>query len=400
MPQSDNITENTHNNGDAQSRKQSRSQSQSQRQKRAEIAILGAGVMGLSCAVALVERGVKAITIYDPQPLNSAASHQNASTSTNSNTDQTTNASAKAGGMLAPYSEIEHMDMRWVAAGLRGIERWRTLSAYLETGFVQNGSLLIANAPDRHSLERFRHHLPHEKRDYCAPHMIEPMLPEKFKAALYLEEEAHLEPQKTLRALMEYLSDKVSFVQKAIQSPAAMKDIKADHILDCRGMGAAAAQPHLRGVKGETAIVRNPEFSLSRPVRIMHPRYPLYVVPRPAHIFMIGATVIESDEAQSVSLKSSMELMSALYSLHSSFGEAQILEFSAGIRPSYADNLPKIGVSGRIISANGLFRHGYLLAPVMAGAIAEYICDNKKNDDWDLFYDAKSSHQADDQRAA
>jgi glycine oxidase len=390
MPQSDNISDHTHNNGDAQSRQQSHSHSQ----ERAEIAILGAGVMGLSCAMALVERGVKAITIYDPQPLNSAASHQNASSNASSN------ASAKAGGMLAPYSEIEHMDMRWVAAGLKGIARWRALSAYLEIGFVQNGSLLIANAPDRHSLERFRHHLPYEKRDYCAPNMIEPMLPEKFKAALYLKEEAHLEPQKTLRALMEYLSDKVSFVQKAIESTVAMKDIKADYILDCRGMGAAEIQPHLRGVKGETAIVRNAEFSLSRPVRLMHPRYPLYIVPRPAHIFMIGATVIESDAAQSVSLKSSMELMSALYSLHSSFGEAEVLEFSAGIRPSYADNLPRIGVSGRVISANGLFRHGYLLAPVMAETIAEYICYNKKNDDWDLFYDAKNDNQADDQRAA
>jgi glycine oxidase len=110
----------------------------------------------------------------------------------------------------------------------------------------------------------------------------------------------------------------------------------------------------------------------------MHPRYPLYIVPRENHEFMIGATVIES-AGQNISLKSAMELLSAAYSLHPSFAEAEIIDIRAGIRPAYADNLPRIRVEGNIIRCNGLFRHGFLLAPVMARCVADFI-DGKQNE--------------------
>lgn len=144
-----------------------------------------------------------------------------------------------------------------------------------------------------------------------------------------------------------------------------------DEVIDCRGLASESQASELRGVKGETAIVRNPEFSLLRPVRIMHPRYPLYVVPRADHVFMIGATVIESDANETVSVKSSMELMSALYMLHPSFGEAEIIEFQAGLRPSYRDNLPRVSVTDGVVSVNGMYRHGYLFAPIMANAVVK-----------------------------
>lgn len=338
------------------------------------IAILGAGIMGLSCAYRLVYAqthgclsGKYKISLYDPKGLSAS------------------NASWMAGGMLAPYSEIEHMDARWVEAGLSGISYWENIS--LDTGFKKNGSLLIAHPEDRHALERFAAHLP--VQDYeikRIPRELESTLPDKFKSGLYLQQEAHLEPRRAISALTEYLKDKITVIKQA----AAPETLDANIIIDCRGMGDP--QNDLRGVKGEIAIVRNPEFTLMRPVRIMHPRYPLYIVPRPDHIFMIGATVIESDEGDTVSLRSSMELMSALYTLHPSFGEAQILEFSAGIRPSYPDNLPHIKCEDHIIRANGLFRHGFLLAPLMADAIAMHI-DGQKHENWDLLTHGKQTDQ-------
>ena len=105
----------------------------------------------------------------------------------------------------------------------------------------------------------------------------------------------------------------------------------------------------------------------------MHPRYPLYIVPRRDNIFMIGATIIESSANPNVSLRSAMELMSALYTIHRSFGEAEIITLTAGIRPAYPDNLPKITTHKNIITAGGLFRHGYLLAPLIAEAITAHI---------------------------
>ncbi len=184
--------------------------------------------------------------------------------------------------------------------------------------------------------------------------------------------EAHLHPQKAMQAMLKALPNKHA---KAIEPNQESKN--ADWIIDCRGMAGAKDTPNLRGVKGEILIVHNPEFKLSRPLRLMHPRYPLYIVPRDGGIFMIGATIIESDEGNYVAIRSGMELMSALYSIDRSFGDAKILEMKSGIRPSYPDNLPRIHTNGNIISANGLYRRGFLFSPVMAQTIAHYIADEK-----------------------
>ena len=158
-----------------------------------------------------------------------------------------------------------------------------------------------------------------------------------------------------------------------------------DWTIDCRGMAAKDAE--LRGVKGETLIVRNTDFELTRPVRLMHPRYPLYIVPRGDGIFMIGATIIESGDNENVSIRSGMELMSALTLLSPSFMDAEILDIRAGVRPAYADNLPrmKIDKTANKILCNGLFRHGYLLAPVIAECAADYIM-GRKNEFTPLFW--------------
>jgi glycine oxidase len=319
------------------------------------IAILGGGIMGLSAAYALETRGHR-ITLFDPAGFPAS------------------NASFIAGGMLAPYAEIEHMSAEWIAAGLHGIALWRDFAKGRAIEFHQNGSYLIAHADDQYILDRFAAHLPENAGAHKAAREIEPALQERFKAGLYLPDEAHLHPAKTMAALYAALQNKITFEHSA----AEPSNIAAhyDTVIDARGI--ALNNPELRGVKGEIVIVRNPEFTLTRPVRLMHPRYPLYIVPREGNIFMIGATQIESDGGAHVTLRSAMELMSALYALHPSFGEAKILETLSGVRPAYPNNLPRIRQSGNIITAGGLFRHGYLLSPVMAEAIADLL-ENREN---------------------
>ena len=129
----------------------------------------------------------------------------------------------------------------------------------------------------------------------------------------------------------------------------------------------------LRGVRGEMLLLRTPEVALSRPVRLLHPRIPVYVVPRADHFFMVGATMIESDAAGPVTARSMMELLNAAYALHPAFGEAEIVETGVGLRPAYPDNLPRVKRKGSEISINGLYRHGFLLAPAMARNAAELI---------------------------
>ena len=86
---------------------------------------------------------------------------------------------------------------------------------------------------------------------------------------------------------------------------------------------------------------------------------------------MIGATMLESADKGGVSVRSAIELLSAAYALHPAFGEAEILEMRADVRPAFPDNEPRIVERGGRIYVNGLYRHGFLLAPDFARRAAE-----------------------------
>ena len=120
-------------------------------------------------------------------------------------------------------------------------------------------------------------------------------------------------------------------------------------------------------------IVETAEVELARPVRLIHPRWPLYVIPRGNNKFMLGATSIEAEDT-GVSVRSALELLGAAYAVHPAFAEARILEFGSGLRPAYPDNLPRITIEGQTRSSvNGLYRHGFLLAPALAELTLAYV---------------------------
>jgi glycine oxidase len=87
---------------------------------------------------------------------------------------------------------------------------------------------------------------------------------------------------------------------------------------------------------------------------------------------MIGATSIESEDDR-VSVRSALELLSAAYAVHPAFGEARIVELGAGLRPAFPDNLPRIAIADKRIEVNGLYRHGFLLAPALAELTVAYL---------------------------
>jgi glycine oxidase len=147
-------------------------------------------------------------------------------------------------------------------------------------------------------------------------------------------------------------------------SMATLKDFDGS-VIDCRGIAARDACPDLRGVKGEIIIVETKEIELSRPIRLVHPRWPLYIVPRAGNRFLIGATSIEADD-EGVSVRSALELLTGAYAVHPAFAEARIVDIGAALRPAFPDNLPRVTVNHSRISVNGLYRHGFLLAPALA----------------------------------
>jgi glycine oxidase len=204
---------------------------------------------------------------------------------------------------------------------------------------------------------------------------LEPDLAARFGRGLLYADEGHMEPRRVLAFLVGEIRRFGGSLRfgTAVPSPVWRAGSDGGVVIDCRGLAARDDLPMLRGVRGEMAVLRSREVTLTRPVRLLHPRFGLYVVPWSDHRYMVGATVIERDDAGPVTLRSALDLLGTAYALHPGFGEAEILELSAGVRPAFPDNVPKIIAKGRRLIVNGAFRHGYLLAPVMAEIAANHL---------------------------
>ena len=316
------------------------------RQHQLSAIVIGAGVAGLCAAVTLAERGA-AVTLYERwESLGDAA------------------ASWLAGGMLAPFCEAESADASIVAPGLAAIDWWESRVP----GVMRNGTLVVASGRDAGEIARFGRRTsgaqPLDAEDIKA---LEPDLAARFRQGLHFAGEAHLDPRQALGALAE----RFERLGGTIHFGCDIKPERAegDVVLDCRGI--AGDEPQLRSVRGEMLILRTHEIHLERPVRLLHPRMPVYVVPRADGLFMVGATMIESEASGGPTLRSAVELMNTAYALHPAFAEAEVLELKAGRRPAFPDNLPRVTRSGRIVSVNGLYRHGFLLAPDCAAKAAD-----------------------------
>jgi glycine oxidase len=316
--------------------------------RKQSIAVRGAGVVGLWQALTLARRG-HAVTLYE----RSAQAFTEA-------------CSPYAGAMLAPRCEEESAEAVIRELGTRGIALWRETYP----GTFANGTLVVALHRDRAELDRFaRMTGGHRRLSPAELAAFEPALADRFAGALYYPEEAHLAPEGALH----FLLDQVQAEGVALRFGEAEVPRDVDLVIDCRGLAARDKLTTLRGVRGERIVVKSHEVSLARPVRLLHPRFPLYVVPWGDGLYMIGATVIESEETGPISVRSALDLLSAAYALNPAFAEAEIVRQGAGARPAFPDNRPRIIVTKEYIYVNGLYRHGFLLAPVLAELVAAYI---------------------------
>ena len=274
-----------------------------------------------------------------------------------------------AGGMLAPWCEREASEPVVTRLGIRALDLWR--DELPDTPF--NGSLVVAHARDRADFDRFaKFTTDYQRLDAGGIAALEPSLGGRFRDALFFAHEGHVEPRRVLPKLHDKLREAGGTIK--FETNCEPDDLTNERglTIDCRGLGARDKFPELRGVKGEMIIVQTDEVQLSRPVRLMHPRWPLYMIPRDDNHFMIGATSIESEDDR-VSVRSALELLSAAYALHPAFGEARIVEIGVGLRPALPDNLPRIAIDNDRISVNGLYRHGFLLAPALAELTLNYV---------------------------
>jgi glycine oxidase len=334
-----------------------------------KIRILGAGVAGLTTAYEFARAGQTVEIVERAQGPGLGCSHL-------------------AGGMLAPWCEEEGAEPLVLEWGREGIEYWTNVVPAAEV----KGTLVVAPARDRADLIRFsRLTNGFEWLDAKGIGDREPDLAGRFDQALFFAGEAHLDPRRAIALLAARLRESEN-VRFRFGTAAEALTEPADWIIDCRGFAARSALPDLRGVKGEMLVLKTREISLERPVRLLHPRYPVYVVPRGDGRFMVGATVIENEDTR-VTARSMLELLSAAYALHPAFGEAEIIETGADLRPAFPDNLPRIRRDGRVIRVNGLYRHGFLLAPALARRAAAAVLHDA------YFPEVMDAHPGERQRA-
>lgn len=324
---------------------------QTTRRPDSPVSIIGAGIAGAWQALLFAQAG-HSVTLHE-----------------RSDAGMTDATSHWAGGMLAPYCEAEVSEPIISRLGLRSLDIWRR--ELPDTPF--NGSLVVAHPRERNDFERFaRMTEGHRRLDAAGLAALEPSLEGRFRDALFFPTEGHVEPRRVLPKLHERILAAGGTIK--FGSDVTAQDLQGLEglVIDCRGLSARDEQSELRGVKGEMILIETGEVQLARPVRLIHPRWPLYVIPREDNLFMLGATSIEAEDT-SVSVRSALELLGAAYAVHPAFGEARIVEFGSGLRPAYPDNLPRIGVRGSKISINGLYRHGFLLAPALAELTLFYV---------------------------
>ena len=310
-----------------------------------EIAIAGAGLVGRLLGRELVQRGVQ-VTLYER--------------SLHGNPQGAFHVSA---AMLAPLSELPESSNEIWELSRTSMRAWPEILDPLGVPYAMEGSIVVAHAQDEKLLEHFARSL--IRRGVTAARWldreelqnIEPELSNIFQRALFLPGEGWIENRCLHRAL-EALCGTIRYGHEV-----KPEDLDADVVCDCRG--ALADDPELRGVLGEVLRVYAPEVQLSYPIRIMHPRYQIYIAPRPRQHYVIGATQIENQARSRIAIRSMLELLSAGFVVHSGFAEAEIVEIGVGLRPAYPDNLPRIRWRGNVLSINGLYRHGYLIAPAI-----------------------------------
>lgn len=333
------------------------------------IGIAGAGVLGRLLAWRLSRAGHR-VTVFDlaSGPLGRGA------------------AGWTAAGMLSPSAELECADQRVFRDGVDSIRMWEDIIRDLPGApdFDGRGSLLLAHRADAGAAHRLVDLIAHKAPDGYGPQALTPpalaeLEPDIHGPALawFLPHEGAINPVQLMQALQEGAKDVIWMWSQQVDevgpghvnSSGSRHDF--DHVFDARGLGQRPANGQgtgctdVRGVRGEIFLLHAPDVSLGRPIRVLHPRHRVYVVPRRDHHFIVGASEIESEDRSPVSLRTTVELLATAHSALPGLAEARLVHTETNLRPALRDNLPRIEQAPGLTRINGLFRHGWMIAPAM-----------------------------------
>lgn len=346
----------------------------------ADLVVLGAGVIGLSAAWRASGAGLDVLV------LDGGSAER---------------ASEVAAGMIAPVGEALWGENALLAAALASAGAWPGFAAELtdasgiEVPYRRCGSVHVGLDRDEAAELRRRHEL-HDELGLEARWLrgsecrrLEPGLATGVAGGFEAPGEAEVDPRALLDALraacagggvriVEARAEELLIEGAAVRG-ALLDDgrrIAAPRVLAATGArlgGAplpARARPPVRPLKGE--IVRLRARPGERPCERIVVSERVYVVPRGGEEVVVGATVDDRGFDLRVTAGGVFELLREAYRALPEIAELELVECSAGLRPSTPDNAPVIGattIEGLLI-AGGHHRNGILLAPLTAEAIA------------------------------
>jgi glycine oxidase len=330
---------------------------------RFDIAVVGGGLLG-RCLAWRASRAGARVVLYE------AGSYQ-----------AENSAAWVAAGMIAPTTEAIDVDAEIASMGKQSLFLWPRWLAELPVPvfYRDNGTLLLwhregAGEAVRAQRKFVSQQLPIKQIDGARTVELEPALGTRFPEALYVPNEAQVDSRAFLKAVSIALAELgvechwESFVEDGASFDAGI-------VVDCRGMGAKRDWAKLRGVRGEIVRLHAPEIELRHMLRLLHPRFPVYIVPRPDGNLVVGATSIESDDPSPASVRGVLELLTSAYSVLPPLGEARILELNTQVRPALPDNMPSLRFDRerKVLRINGLYRHGFLLTPTIVEEALEVL---------------------------
>jgi glycine oxidase len=352
---------------------------------RPDIGIVGGGLLGRCLAWRASKAGAR-VALYD-----TAGSPGEGS------------AAWVAAGMIAPTSEAIDAGPQIESMGRRSLSLWPQWLVDLPVPvfYRTDGSLLLWHREDAGEAVRVQRVLTSRHAQGYIEHVecaelgeLEPVLGTRFPRALYIAGEAQVDNRALLHAVALALSqNKVECHWETFVPDGEFP--RAGVVVDCRGMGAKRNWPQLRGVRGEIVRLHAPEIELHCMLRLLHPRYPAYIIPRAEGRLVVGATSIESDDHSTVSVRGALELLTSAYSVLPSLAEARILEFNTQVRPALPDNAPAIHFDRQrnVLHINGLYRHGFLLTPVIVENVLALLSLQKQStevDPWPCLRDNRA----------
>ena len=351
-------------------------------QERIDVVIVGAGVIGLSCAWRAAQAGLRVRVLERSEPGSGA--------------------SGVAAGMLSPVGEATWGEEELLGAALASHRMWADFAEELaeagraESSLLRNGALHVALDADEAGELRRRFDLMRSLgleaewligRD-CRE--LEPGLGPSAFAGVYAPHEAGVDPAAIVSALRRACESAGAEVVAGASVTGALGDREAihgvvtedgaEHRAERTVLAAGAwsgsvpwlpedALPPVRPVKGQILTLRGAPSDPVAARIVVSER--VYLVPRADGRLIAGATVEEMGFDTRVTAGGVLELLREAYRALPDVAELELERVVAGLRPGTPDNAPIVGTGGPdgLILASGHFRNGVLLAPLTAKGV-------------------------------